>query len=389
MYLESIRLVSFRAHRETRVELAPGVNLLFGANGAGKTNVLEAVHYACLTKGFLASSDAYVLRRGDPFFEVEAVFSGLKRSHSRVRLAYAKGDGKRIFLNGAPLERLSELVGQFPVVIAAPGDHVLTGDGPEVRRRFIDNVLSQSRPVYLDDLMQYRRALRQRNGLLLRYRKQAIPPGLLDSWDAELVELGSRVILGRLRFIRAFMQYLDEAHTLIEAVGERPELQYETIDDLEGVDSVAEVADRFRKQLALVSRREREQGRTFAGPHHDELVFRLNGMDVRRYASQGQHRLFALALRLAQYFYLKNQLGEEPILLLDDLFGSLDPRRTDIVLQLLRDGAVGQSLLTATSKAPFDHMIPFTGTPHRAFQVVSGTLRPVNEHPQPPVPPAP
>lgn len=376
MVLQSLRIVSFRAHRETRVELAPGVNVFYGPNGAGKTNILEAIHYLCLTKSFLATQDTYALQNGATFFEVEGLFSGTQRSHVRARMVFSAGEGKRVFVNGAPLERLSEIAGQFPVVVAAPGDHALTSDGPEVRRRFMDNILSQARPVYLDDLLNYRRALKQRNGLLQRYRRSTMPTGLLASWDAELVQLGSRVIYGRLRFIRAFSSFMAEAYTLIEAVGERPEVHYETIAALETIQKVDDIVPLFADKLDRVSRRERELGRTLAGPHHDELVFRLNDLEVRRYASQGQHRLFGLALRLAQYFYLKQQLGEEPILLLDDLFGSLDGRRTDIVLTLLTEGAVGQSIITATGDAPFTNRISFDLPAHRIQYVEQGRVRP-------------
>ena len=372
-------MVSFRAHRETRIDFAPGVNVLYGPNGAGKTNVLEAIHYLCLTKSFLAAQDTYALRNGASFFEVEGVFSGSQRAHVRARMVFSAGEGKRVFINGAPMERLSEIAGQFPVVVAAPGDHALTSEGPEVRRRFMDNILSQARPVYLDDLLNYRRALKQRNGLLQRYRRSAMPAGLLASWDAELVQLGSRVILSRLRFIRAFAAFMEEAYVLIEAVGERPDLQYETLAPLDKANGVEDIAPLFAEKLDRVSRREREIGRTLAGPHHDELVFRLNNLEVRRYASQGQHRLFGLALRLAQYFYLKQQLGEEPILLLDDLFGSLDGRRTEIVLDLLTNGAVGQSIITATGDAPFTDHVPFDQSVNRIQYVEQGSVRPRSE----------
>ncbi len=378
MVLNTLRMVSFRAHLETRIELSSGVNVFFGPNGAGKTNILEAIHYLCLTKSFLASRDAYALQTGAPFFEVEGSFSSSQRSHIRARIVFSPQEGKRVLINGAPLERLSEIAGQFPVVIAAPGDHDLTAEGPEVRRRFMDNILSQARPVYLDDLMNYRRALKQRNGLLQRYRRSAMPAGLLASWDAELIQLGSRIIFGRLRFIRAFLAFMEEAYALIEAVGERPEVQYETLAPVDFTSTVDDIVPLFAQKLERVSRREREIGRTLAGPHHDELVFRLNELEVRPYASQGQHRLFGLALRLAQYFYLKQQLGEEPILLLDDLFGSLDARRTEIVLDLLTNGSVGQSIITATGDAMFVEHIPFDQPAHRLQRVDRGSVTPIS-----------
>ncbi len=374
MVIQSLRLVSFRAHAESRLSLAPGINLFYGENGAGKTNLLEAVHYLCLSKSFLASTDTYALRKGCSFFEIEGTFAGTHRRALRVRLAYAAAEGKRLFVNGAPLERLSEIVGQVPVVVASPGDFALTSEGPDVRRRFIDNILSQSRPVYLDDLINYRRALRQRNVLLAGHRRSTMPAGLLSSWDAELVKLGSRVVQGRLRFVNAFSGYLEDAYRHMEGVGEHPTMQYETIGPLHADTGEEAVARTFEERLARAHQRERELGRTLVGPQYDELVFRLNNLEVRRYASQGQHRTFGMALKLAQFAYLKAQLDEAPILLLDDLFGSLDPRRTAIVLDLLQSDAVGQSLLTATSRSAFDAHLSFTSEPNRAFLVQEGRV---------------
>src|SRR5690606_535065 len=130
---------------ETRLEFAPGVNLLYGPNGAGKTNVLEAIHYLCLTKSFLTGQDNYAIQRGASFFEVEGQFEGERRADLRVRLAYVPEEGKRVFLNGAPAERLADLVGVLPVVVFSPEDQVLTSGGPEERRRFLNNILSQSK----------------------------------------------------------------------------------------------------------------------------------------------------------------------------------------------------------------------------------------------------
>ena len=177
MRLRSLRLLSFRAHDETDVTFAPGVNLIYGPNGSGKTNLLEAIHYLCLSKSFLTSQDPHALRQGCPFFEVEGRFEGEQRPEFTARLVYVPEEGKRIFVNKAPLERLSEVVGMLPVVVFSPADGALTAGGPDERRKFLDNTLSQARPVYLDDLLKYRRALKQRNALLLRAAPLALARG--------------------------------------------------------------------------------------------------------------------------------------------------------------------------------------------------------------------
>ncbi|MDX1531039.1 MAG: DNA replication/repair protein RecF [Rhodothermales bacterium] len=375
MRLHHLRLRSFRAHAETELTFAPGVNLLYGPNGAGKTNVLEAVHYLCLTKSFLTSQDTHALRQGCPFFEVEGQFEGEGRPELAARLVYVPNEGKRLFLNKAPLERLADVVGTLPVVVFHPEDYQLTAGGPDERRRFLDNTLSQARPVYLDDLLKYRRALKQRNALLLMLRRrQPVDPAGLEAWTEELVVLGARIIERRRQFLGTFAGFLHEAYRQIEAVGEEPSMTYQTAVPLEKGMTEADVADAFHERLHRVARKERERGRTLAGPHRDELVFRLGDFEVRPFASQGQHRTFGMALKLAKYFFLQERLDETPLFLLDDVFGDLDPHRAEVFLRLLQSDAVGQSLITAARRDPFAGTVAFEVPEHKAFLVVNGSV---------------
>lgn len=374
MIIQSLRLLSFRAHAESRLSFTPKVNLLYGPNGAGKTNVLEAIHYLCLTKSFLATQDAYALRKDAPFFEVEGVFEGERRPELKVRLVYMPDEGKRIFVNGAPLDRLADMVGMVPVVVFSPEDQALTAGGPDERRRFLNNILSQARPVYMDDLLKYRRALRQRNELLAQYRRRrgGPPPEVLDSWSAEVVELGTRVVAARHRFIQDFSIFLDRAYGQVEQVAERPTIRYATIAPLKPGDDEARIREKYWAQLERVAARERERGVTLLGPHRDELVFRLNDFEVRRYASQGQHRTFGMALKIAKYFYLHDRLEEYPILLLDDVFDHLDAQRAAAFLALIQTDAVGQTVITATQRNTFALQVPFARPEHQTVHVAAG-----------------
>lgn len=371
MILHTLRLRSFRAHAETELELAPSVNLLYGPNGVGKTNVLEAIHYLCLTKSFTASRDRYAVRKEAPYFEIEGTIDGVRKKPMDVRLAYVPGEGKSMFVNGAELDRLADIVGVLPVVIFSPEDYELTAGGPNERRRFVNNILSQARPVYMEDLLKYRRARRQRNEVLRSYKKRPDPPPgeLIAPWTEELVVLGSRTIQRRQQFLQAFGDYLTTAYDEIEAVAERPSIEYDTIDDLPPDAEIEDIQDTFRAALDRKKGQERDRGTTLVGPQRDELIFRLDDLKVRRYGSQGQHRTFAMALKLAQYFYLDDRSDTAPLLLLDDAFGKLDARRTEVFLDLLRSDTVGQSLITATNRAPFDAVLDFESGPHRALAV--------------------
>lgn len=369
--LQTLSIRQFRAHAETDLHAAPRVNLLVGSNGAGKTNVLEALSYLCLGKSFLGAPDSHVVRREGTFFSVEGSFAGDDRPDVRLRVAYVPNEGKKAFANGAPLDRLADLVGRVPVVFLSPQDRDLTMGGPSERRRLLDSTLSQVFPVYLDDLLKYRRALKQKNALLQQVRRgRALAPGTMDAWDEELAVLGGRIVDRRRGFLDRFADLIGEAHGLLGTPGSSPSLEYAPSVRPEGESPV----EALRQALARSRRRSAELGRTLVGPHLDEVDFRLDGFDLRPYGSQGQHRTFALAVRVAQALFLRERVDEPPLLLLDDVFGPLDPDRTRVVLDLLASGELGQSFVTAARAEPFEGVVPFETDGHAAFHVERGTV---------------
>lgn len=376
MRLRFLRLTTFRAHERTECAFAPSVNLLYGPNGAGKTNVLEAIHYVCLSKGFVTTSDRYIVRKGAGHAEVEGVFTRPDRRDQSVRMVYVPGEGKRMFVNGAPLDRLADIVGRLPVVVYSPQDHALTSGGPDQRRRFLDNLLSQAGPLYLDALIKFRRVLRQRNRLLTKLKEQrnVNASEVLASWDQQLIELGSRIIHARVHFVEEFKGFLDQAYEAIESVAEKPTIKYQSIASVESEMSLSDLASVYREKLIESVHHERRRELTLIGPHRDELVFRLNGMLVRRYASQGQHRTFGMAMKLAKYFYLQDRTGEAPILLLDDVFDHLDRRRSKAFLELLQSARIGQTIITATDRRPFAEFVSFDRAENRALLVEDGLV---------------
>ncbi|HEX9953281.1 MAG TPA: DNA replication/repair protein RecF [Rubricoccaceae bacterium] len=372
MRLRSVRLRQFRAHTDSSLTLAPGLTLLLGPNGAGKTNVLEAISLLCLGKSFLASTDAPLVQRGAGHVEVEGETESDRGTTARLRVAIVPGEGKRAFANGVALDRLADLVGRVPLVILSPADYELTAGGPAVRRQMIDATLSQAYPVYLTDLLSYRRALRQRNALLFSVRRGgSLAPGTMDAWDAELATHGARLVARRAEFLDRFGAFVAEAHALLYEPGPPPSLRYAPSFDIEGDPLTA-----FRQALARTERRGRDSGRTLVGPHLDEVTFLLDGVDLRPYASQGQHRTFALTLRIAQALFLREHLDEAPVLLLDDVFGPLDEARSRVLLSLLASQAVGQSIVTAARSEPFQSLAPLDPGQHAVFHVEHGTAAP-------------
>ncbi|MFT4603748.1 MAG: DNA replication and repair protein RecF [Rhodothermales bacterium] len=367
MEIRSLHIQALRSHTDSTYAFTPSVNLLHGPNGAGKTNILEAVHYTCLAKSFLVSSDRYALQMGAGQMQIDAEVHTDRRGDEKIRFIYVPGNPKRLFVNGSPLERLVDVVGRFPIVVLAPSDHRLTEEGPDERRRFLDTMLCQASPAYLSALVAYRRVLKQRNELLAR--RDGMRREMLASYDEALTRHGSRLVVRRARFVAEFCRHLDSAYGLMAETTERPSIAYRTF-----VPDAAKLTEEalqlsYMELLAGRFRDECQRGLTLIGPHRDDLVFKLDDLLVRRYASQGQHRTFVMGLKLAQYFYLNERLGERPLLLLDDVFDTLDPERMATISGLLAGEAVGQTLVTAARRDVFAEVLRFDGTTTSAIPV--------------------
>jgi DNA replication and repair protein RecF len=288
---------------------------------------------------------------------VDAEVTTDRRGDQSIRVVFVPGQGKRVKVNGVQLDRLVDLVGRFPVVVLAPSDHRLTEEGPDERRRFLDTMLCQASPVYLQALVSYRRVLKQRNELLAGRR--SLREEMLAPYSDALARHGSRLAARRAAFVDEFSRHLEKAYSLMADAAERPSIAYRTF--LDGAEEYPEetLFIRYQEILAQRFQNEVDRGLTLVGPHRDDLVFRLDEMLVRRYASQGQHRTFVTALKLAQYFYLSERLGERPALLLDDAFDTLDPARVQAISGILMGEDLGQSLVTAARKDVFEAVFDF------------------------------
>lgn len=372
MQITKLKLQNFRNHIDTEVEWVPHLNVIIGPNGAGKTNLIDAIHYLCMSRSFVASSDRYVVNQDSTFFMIKGHFEGNIRSSFDVGCSYSGGEGKKIFVNESPLDRLSDLIGMVPVVVLAPEDKKLTSEGPSERRSFIDSFISQISPKYLRDLMDYRKVRKQRNKLLQEFRgSRQVLMAHLEPWNVQLIEHGSRIVAKRTEVLNQFQDYLAKEYELISGMEHRPSLEYQTF--CEPSESAKEVRDRYEQALEQKLEHEMEREVTIVGPHRDEIVFYLNDFELRKFGSQGQHRLFALALKLAQLFYFSDELDDLPIFLLDDVFGDLDRQRTEVLLNALEDHA-GQTFITSANPIPFDEYVTFDGSKNRKYEVDDGTV---------------
>ncbi|MEX0593196.1 MAG: DNA replication and repair protein RecF [Balneolaceae bacterium] len=354
MILDRLSIQQFRNHTETTVDLAPRINVFTGQNGAGKTSLIDAIHYLCMSRSFVSSSDRYVVQTGETWFMLEGMFRGNIRSEFRVGCSYDKGEGKKIFVNRSPLDRFSDLIGMVPVVVLSPEDRKLTDEGPVWRRSFLDGFISQLSTSYLRDLIHYQRVRKQRNRVLqqLAY-SSSLEPSMLDPWDQQLVRFGSRLMIARHHVIQRLQKYLANQYEALSGMEHRPNLVYQTLCDASR--SPDEVESDYHKILSESRERELEREQTLTGPHRDEVVFFLGDMELRNYGSQGQHRLFTIALKLAQLFYYSDELDDLPLMLLDDVFGNLDKATCQLVLEMLQHHP-GQIFITSASESPFEQM---------------------------------
>src|SRR5215212_8739448 len=381
MWLKRLALTHFRSYSRLGLELPPGVVVLHGANGQGKTNLLEAVYVLATTKSPRAGGDRELvnwLARAEPqAFARIAASVGRADNEIHVDLllrAESDGDGgngtgptvsKQIRVGGLP-RRAVEYVGTVNAVLFSPEDVALVGGPPAGRRRYLDITVSQVNPRYLRALQRYNKVLMQRNHLLRQVRDRRQPVALLEPWDAELATSGAYLVAERERLLAALNARLPDLYRSLSGGRGRLEVAYRsTLATVRpapvALGRVAEAAPPLpspalqeRFQACLVAGREREvaQGVSLVGPHRDDIDFLVDGVPQGIYGSRGQQRLGVLALKLAEVEFMRTEIGEPPLLLLDDVLSELDPARQRFVLQTIGDE--GQTLLTTTDLGGFE-----------------------------------
>jgi DNA replication and repair protein RecF len=371
--IRDIHVRKFRNHTQTDAVFGDGVNALLGQNGEGKTNLLEAISYLCLTKSFFGSADGIVLQVGESSFEVSGELEGDAGIRYSVAVRYEHAEKtKEFFINRTRVEKFSEVVGQFPVVVLSPESAAITTGGPADRRRFLDFVISQASKIYLEDLLEYRRVLRQRNKVLFDSRvSRSDASYLLEPWNEELVTRGTKIVLRRHLFLEELQPIVDSSYRSIAGNTERPAMTYEPSVKADEATSEESIRSAFFRDLKRKASEERRFGITLVGPHRDELGLEINNLAVRSHASQGQHKTFLIALKVAEFLYLQSRRNEKPVLLLDDIFTELDEHRAERLLALTE--SIGQSFVSTTSENVFPTDFDWAGS-NKRFLVQRGTV---------------
>lgn len=332
----SLSMRDFRNYMSERIEPAPGINLVCGANAQGKTSLLEAVSLISTGRLLRASRDSVAIRHGQDSAKVQGELAG---PGTLIAVELHRGARKRVELNGLGLPRASDVIGRLPTVSFSASDlSIVTGD-PSDRRQFLDWELAQLYPSYLRHLSVYKRALEQRNALLKQAQQGYVPGEVFEPWEDQLAKQGAAIRIARRDWIEEIQPLTAEAHSAMGG-GEQITLAYEAKDS--GVDAAELAAELLRTRPIDVHR-----GSTSSGPHRDELIIMVNETEARSYGSQGQQRTAVIALKLAVLESVEAHLGSSPVLLLDDVFSDLDAsRRTNLVERTVHRG--GQVFVTCT-----------------------------------------
>jgi DNA replication and repair protein RecF len=353
LILQRLVLETFRNHEQTSIECSSGVNIFLGNNGEGKTNILEGISYLCLSKSFFATNDTIVMKVDRNGFTATGSFLSDGKIGYEVRVSFDKlQNQKLITVNKAKIDRASSLIGQFPVVILSPEQSSITNGSPSDRRRFVDFVVSQSSRTYLECLIEYRRILKQRNRILsdimISHNENT---DVIDPWNENLVHVGTVLIKKRIEFIEDFQSLVIDSYTRLAGKAEQPGISYVPSFEL-NAGSKNGIEEKFYKEIQEYHQEERHIGYSLVGPHRDEFIFQINKRNTRSFASQGQHKTFLVALKLAEFFYLKNLCNETPILLLDDVLSEMDGRRSQRLIE--ETSELGQVFITSTGERSLD-----------------------------------
>ncbi len=331
MRLHRLSLVNFKNIASAAPEFSTGLNCFVGENGAGKTNVLDAVHYLSMCRSSLGMTDRQSLRHGEEFFVVEGEYSDDRGRGWKIACSFSPQGGKKIKCDGKEYERFSDHVGVVPMVMVSPADTFLISDAAEERRRWLNSFISQLDRAYLQSLVRYNAVLAERNRLL----KELYSPGhteILEVLDMQLADHGTRIHARRAEIVERMRPLVAEYYARLSDDREEVEMAYRS--ELSAERPLADI-------LAASREKDLINGFTTCGIHRDDIVMRIGGHQLRKYGSQGQQKSFLIALKLAQFAVLRDELGETPILLLDDLFDKLDTGRVERLIELVSGNGGG------------------------------------------------
>lgn len=364
MILKKISILNFKNIREASLELSPNLNCFIGHNGEGKTNFLDAVYYLSFCRSAFNPVDSQVIMHDQDFFVVEGFYENEASDTIDIYCGMKRGTKKHFKRDKKEYKRLSQHIGLIPLIFVSPSDQTLISGGSEERRRLMDVVISQYDNGYIEALNRYNKALQQRNALLKM--EQEPDAALLDIWEQEMARHGERIFNARQDFVEKLIPVFQNIYNHVADGHEEVSLKY--------------ISHAQRGALIDVIQRDRYKDRAVGyslhGVHRDDLEMMLGGYQMRREGSQGQNKTFVLALKLAQFDFLRRTASQTtPLLLLDDIFDKLDAHRVEQIVKLVSGDGFGQIFITDTNRDHLDQILRSVSYDYKLFEVEEGEIK--------------
>lgn len=359
MHLKKISLFNYKNFSEAEFEFDSKINCFVGKNGIGKTNVLDAIYHLAYGKSYFNPLAVQNIKHGEEFFVIDGAFEKKNRTEQIV-CSLKKGQKKILKRNSKPYDKFSDHIGFIPLVIISPADVDLITEGSETRRKFIDSVISQLDAHYLQELIQYQKILSQRNALLKYFAlNHVFEKDTLSIYDEQLDGLGQRIFEKRKNFLSDFIPIFNKHHQTITGSEETVQLVYESA--LHEKDLLALLQENLPKDRVLQY--------TSVGIHKDDLSFEIDHYPIKKFGSQGQQKSFLIALKLAQFDFIKKKSGEKPILLFDDIFDKLDETRVGKIVEMVNNDDFGQLFISDTHPERTETIVKSTHQDYRIFNL--------------------
>ncbi len=359
LFLKKISIINYKNILDKEYELDPKINCFVGDNGVGKTNILDAVYHLSMGKSYFNVKNDQLINRGKDYMLVDGVFE-LNNKNESIVFSLKIGEKKVLKRNGKPYKKFSNHIGLIPVVLISPYDNDLINEGSSERRKFIDSIISQNDKEYLINLIAYTRVIQNRNKLLKQYNRSVdFDLDTIKVYDDQIYKLSEPIFKARDKFIKEFTPLVLEKYKHISDDKEKISIEYKS--DLINNNVENLIKDSFQKDVILQY--------TSVGLHKDDFVFNIDENRIKRFGSQGQQKSFLIALKLAQFDYLKNETGNSPILLMDDIFDKLDLMRVKRIVEIVNSTNFGQLFLSDTDKERIEKVLSSLNLSSKIFEV--------------------
>ncbi|WP_088322853.1 DNA replication/repair protein RecF [Polaribacter tangerinus] len=359
MYLQKLSVLNFKNLTSQSFDFQQKINCFVGDNGVGKTNVLDAIYYLSFAKSYFNSVAVQNIKHGETFFMIEGDYL-LNDRNEKIICSLKKGQKKILKRNGKNYEKFSEHIGQLPLVIISPADRDLVTEGSDTRRKFIDGVISQQNKTYLKDLLNYNKVLSQRNALLKYFAANRTFDALnLNVYNEQLANLGTKIYEVRKEFLTTFIPIFNQKYQIISGDKEHVNLLYKSQLNDNSMDNLLQHSLEKDKIIQY----------TTTGIHKDDLSFDIGDYPIKKFGSQGQQKSYLIALKLAQFEFIKRQSQVTPILLLDDIFDKLDEKRVAQIIDLVDNDEFGQIFITDTHSERTENIVKKSNKAYQIFKL--------------------